>query len=85
LPALRRCQGTPRRFLADASARLLLLATSEGATAGILVVATGTEIAVLIDRGAHRQRPAGVTCLRPGFFNALLGPVRRCTSRLACL
>ena len=40
--------GTPREFLARASAHLLLLATAEGAQLGILVVATGTEAAILV-------------------------------------
>jgi hypothetical protein len=40
--------GTPREFLARASARLLLLTTADGAVAAILVVATGTEAAMLV-------------------------------------
>ena len=40
--------GTPREFLARASARLLALAATDGAALVILVVATGTEAAVLI-------------------------------------
>ena len=40
--------GTPRKFLARASAHLLLLTTAEGATAAILVVATGTDAAILV-------------------------------------
>src|SRR3954447_22686633 len=39
--------GTPREFLARAAAHLLLLATADGATVAILVVATGTEAAIL--------------------------------------
>jgi len=39
--------GTPREFLARASAHLLLLTTDDGAAA-ILVVATGTEAAMLV-------------------------------------
>ena len=39
--------GTPREFLARASARLLLLITAD-AIAAILVVATGTEAAMLV-------------------------------------
>src|SRR4051794_585751 len=37
--------GTPREFLARASAHLLLLTTADGTAAAILVVATGTEAA----------------------------------------
>jgi hypothetical protein len=40
--------GTPREFLARASARLLGLATVEGAVLVVLVVATGTEAAMLV-------------------------------------
>ena len=40
--------GTPREFLARASAHLLLLTTADGAVAAILVVATGTEAAILV-------------------------------------
>jgi len=40
--------GTPREFLARASARLLLLTTADDAIAAILVVATGTEAAMLV-------------------------------------
>src|SRR3954467_699889 len=40
--------GTPREFLARASARLLLLATADGAALVILAVATGTEAAMLV-------------------------------------
>ena len=40
--------GTPREFLARASAHLLLLTTADGAAAAILVVATGTEAAMLV-------------------------------------
>src|SRR3954453_2748402 len=43
--------GTPREFLVRASAHLLLLATAEGATAAIRVVATGTEAAILVVSG----------------------------------
>ena len=39
--------GTPREFLARASAHLLALATTDGAAPVILVVATGTEAAML--------------------------------------
>ena len=39
--------GTPREFLARASAHLLLLTTADGAAAAILAVATGTEAAIL--------------------------------------
>jgi hypothetical protein len=39
--------GTPREFLARASAHPLALATSDGAAPVILVVATGTEAAML--------------------------------------
>jgi transposase len=40
--------GTPREFLARASAHLLLLTTADGAAAAILVVATGAEAAILV-------------------------------------
>jgi transposase len=40
--------GTPREFPARASARLLLLTTADDAIAAILVVATGTEAAMLV-------------------------------------
>ena len=40
--------GTPREFLARASARLSVLATAEGAALVILTVATGTEAAMLV-------------------------------------
>jgi transposase len=40
--------GTPREFLARASAHLLALATADGAATAILVVATGTEAAMLV-------------------------------------
>jgi hypothetical protein len=40
--------GTPREFLARASARLLLLTAADGAVAAILVVASGTEAAILV-------------------------------------
>jgi transposase len=39
--------GTPREFLARASAHLLLLATADGAALVVLIVATSTETAVL--------------------------------------
>ena len=40
--------GTPREFLARASAHLLALATADGAVLVVLVVATGTEAAMLV-------------------------------------
>jgi transposase len=40
--------GTPREFLARASAHLLLLTAADGAVAAILVVATDTEAAILV-------------------------------------
>jgi transposase len=40
--------GTPREFLAGASAHLLLLTTADGAVAAILVVATDTKAAMLV-------------------------------------
>jgi hypothetical protein len=40
--------GTPREFLARASAHLLALATADGAALVILTVATGTEAAMLV-------------------------------------
>src|ERR671917_2357966 len=40
--------GTPREFLARASAHLLALATTDGGALVILVVATGTEAAMLV-------------------------------------
>ena len=39
--------GTPREFLARASAHLLALATADGAVLAILVVTTGAETAML--------------------------------------
>jgi hypothetical protein len=40
--------GTPRGFLAGASAHLLLLATADGAVLVVLTVAIGTETAMLV-------------------------------------
>jgi transposase len=40
--------GTPREFMARASAHLLVLASADGAALVILVVATGTEVAMLV-------------------------------------
>ncbi|HEX8928551.1 MAG TPA: transposase, partial [Actinomycetota bacterium] len=40
--------GTPREFLAGGSARLLALATADGAALVVLVVTTGTEAAMLL-------------------------------------
>jgi transposase len=40
--------GTPREFLARASARLVALATTDGAALVVLTVATGTETAMLV-------------------------------------
>jgi transposase len=40
--------GTPREFLARASAHLLLLTAGDGAVAAILIVATDTEAAILV-------------------------------------
>ena len=40
--------GTPREFLARASAHLLLLTTAAGAATGILIIAAGTETAMLV-------------------------------------
>ena len=40
--------GTPREFLARASAHLLVLASADGAALVILVVTTGTEVAMLV-------------------------------------
>ena len=40
--------GTPREFLARAAARLLALATADGAVLVVLAVATGTEAAMLV-------------------------------------
>jgi transposase len=40
--------GTPREFLARASAHLLALATADGAVLVVLVIATGTEAAMLV-------------------------------------
>jgi transposase len=40
--------GTPREFLARASAHLFVLATADGAALAILAVATGTEAAMLV-------------------------------------
>ena len=40
--------GTPREFLAQASAHLLILAPAEGAVLVVLTVATGTEAVMLV-------------------------------------
>ena len=40
--------GTPREFLAGASAHLMLLTTADDTLTGILIVATGTEAAMLV-------------------------------------
>ena len=40
--------GTPREFLAGASAHLMLFTTAADALTGILIVATGTEAAMLV-------------------------------------
>ncbi len=40
--------GTPREFLARASAHLLALATADGAALATLAVFTGTEAAMLV-------------------------------------
>jgi transposase len=40
--------GTPREFLAGASAHLLALATADGAVLIVLTVAAGTETAMLV-------------------------------------
>jgi hypothetical protein len=40
--------GTPREFLAGAAAHLLAVATADGAVLAVLVVATGTEAAMLV-------------------------------------
>ena len=40
--------GTPREFLAGGSAQLLVLTSADGATLVILVVTTGTEVAMLV-------------------------------------
>ena len=48
--------GTPREFLARAAAHLLALATADGTALVILVVATGTDAAMLavsIERKPH--------------------------------
>ena len=71
--------GTPREFLARASAHLLALATADGAALVVLVVATGTEAAMLVVSFQARA-----VRLRPGFFNALLATVQgtsRCMIR----
>ena len=59
--------GTPREFLAGASARLMLLTTADGAVTGILIVATGTEAAMLVV--SFEPEPAR---LKADFVNALL-------------
>ena len=49
--------GTPREFLAGVSAHLRLLATADGATTGILIIATVAEAAILVvsfEPDAHR-------------------------------
>jgi hypothetical protein len=40
--------GTPREFLARASAHLLALATADGAALVVLIIASGTETAMLV-------------------------------------
>ena len=40
--------GTPRELLAGASAHLVLLTTADGTLTGILILATGTEAAILV-------------------------------------
>ena len=40
--------GTPREFLARASAHLVVLATADGAALAIVAVTTGTEAAMLV-------------------------------------
>ena len=60
--------GTPREFLAGASAHLLALTTADDAVLVILIVATGTEAAMLVV-----SPPARAARLKPGFFNALIG------------
>ena len=49
--------GTPREFLARAWSHLLLLTTADGATAAILVVASGTDAAILVF--SFRPEPPG--------------------------
>jgi hypothetical protein len=49
--------GTPREFLARASAHLLVLASADGAALVVLVVATGTEAAMLVV--SFRPEPPG--------------------------
>src|ERR687886_1677619 len=49
--------GTPREFLAGASAYLLLLATADGAALVVLVVATSAEVAMLLV--SFRPEPPG--------------------------
>ena len=49
--------GTPRELLAGVSAHLRLLATADGATTGILIIATVAEAAILVasfEPDAHR-------------------------------
>ena len=62
--------GTPREFLARASAHLLALATADGAALAILAVATDTEAAMLVVSFEPEPTEAG-------FFNALIGPGNR--------
>jgi hypothetical protein len=49
--------GTPREFSAGTAAHLLALATAEGAVLVVLVVATGTEAAMLVV--SFRPEPPG--------------------------
>ena len=58
--------GTPREFLADASAHLMVMTTADTLT-GVLIVATGTEAAMLVV--SLEPNPHGQSA---GFGNALL-------------
>jgi transposase len=49
--------GTPREFLAGASAHLLALATADGAVLVVLLVANGTEAAMVVD--SFQPEPPG--------------------------
>ena len=49
--------GTPREFLARASAHLLALATANGAALVVLIIASGTETAMLV--GTCEPEPSG--------------------------
>ena len=72
--------GTPREFLAGASAHLMLLATAADAVTVILIVATGTEAAMLVI--TSRQSPP--TDARLPQRAAMLGHIPSLQSYAGC-